>query len=50
MNRMNILNKSGMLTDEDRKQPFELGCDHFIFKSNLELSIPIEVIPYGNRT
>lgn len=46
---MNILNKSGFLTDEDRKEPLERGCEYFTFKTNLDLSIPIKVIPHGIR-
>lgn len=45
--RINVLNKPGMLTDEDRKQPLEHGCDHFTFKSCLDLSEPVQIIPYG---
>lgn len=45
--KTNILNKPGMLTDEDRKQPLEHGCNHFSFKTNLDLTEPIEVFPYG---
>lgn len=43
----NILNKSGLLTDEDVKEPFEYGGMHFTFKTNMDLSIPIKVIAYG---
>jgi hypothetical protein len=49
MDRLNILNKPGMLTDEDRKKPFEQGCSHFSFKTCLDLSEPVVVTPYGNR-
>ena len=50
MDRINILNKSGFLTNEDRKEPLEHGCDFFTFKTNLELSEPIKVTPYGGYT
>lgn len=50
MSKINILNKQGFLTDEDRKQPLEHGCEHFTFKSCLDLSKPIQIIPYGQRT
>jgi len=45
---MNILNKQGLLTEQDRKEPLVRGCDYFTFKTNLDLSIPVEIIPYGN--
>lgn len=48
--RNNILNKQGILSAEDRKEPLERGCDHFTFKTCLDLSKPIQVIPYGTRT
>ena len=37
-----------MLTSEDRKAPLERGCNHFTFKTCLDLSEGIKVIPYGN--
>lgn len=37
-----------MLTDEDRKAPLEHGCNHVTFKTCLDLSEPVKVIPYGN--
>lgn len=48
MNKVNILNKAGLLTEVDRKQPLTHGCRHFTFKSCLDLSEPIKVIPHGN--
>ncbi len=45
--RMNILNKQGMLTDEDRKQPLEHGCDHVTFRTCLDLSQGVKVESYG---
>jgi hypothetical protein len=50
MSRLNILNKVGLLTEEDRKEPLHHGCDWFTFKTCLDLSEPIKVIPYGTRT
>lgn len=48
MEKFNILNKVGLLTDEDRKAPLERGCNHVTFKTCLDLSEPVKVIPYGN--
>lgn len=48
INKINILNKEGMLTDEDRKQPLSHGCNSFSFESCVDLSKGIDVIPYGN--
>ena len=47
MSQINILGKKGYLTDEERKQPLEHGCDYVTFKTCLDLSKPIQVIPYG---
>lgn len=47
MDKINILNKTGFLTNEERKQPLEHGCEYFTFKTCLDLSEPIQVIPYG---
>jgi hypothetical protein len=46
--RINILNKVGMLSDADRKMPFEHTCEHFTFKTNLDLTEVIKVIPIGH--
>lgn len=46
---MDILNKQGMLTDEDRKQKLEHGCNNFTFETCVDLSKPVKVIPYGIR-
>ncbi len=46
MNKTNILNEQGMLTQEDRKKPLEHGCEYFTFKSCLDLSEPVIVKPY----
>jgi len=48
MSRLNILNKEGLLSDEDRKQPLKHGCNHFNFESCIDLSIGVKVIPYGS--
>lgn len=44
---MNILNREGFLTFEERKEPLEHGCNYFCFKSCVDLSEPIKVIPFG---
>lgn len=49
MNKINILNKVGMLSDKDRKEPLSHGCDHFTFESCIDLSKGVKVIPYGSR-
>lgn len=46
--RINILNKQGMLSDDDRKQPLEHNCEHLWFQTCLDLSKPINVYPFGN--
>jgi len=48
MDRLNILNKQGMLTNEDRKQPLSHGCQWFTFQSCIDLSDGVKVIPYVN--
>ena len=50
MHKINILNKVGLLTAEDRKEKLQHGCEHFTFETCLDLSEPIKVIPYGNET
>lgn len=47
MDRINILNKVGYLSDEDRKAPLERGFEWFTFKTCLDLTQPIRVIPFG---
>ena len=47
--KINILNKQGMLTDEDRKQRLEHGCSYFTFESCIDLSKGVKVIPYGTK-
>lgn len=49
MDRINILNKQGYLTPEDRKKPLHHGCEYFTFITCLDLSEPIRVIPFGSR-
>ena len=36
-----------MITEEDRKHPIDHGCKYFKFKSSVDLSIGVQVIPYG---
>lgn len=48
--RINILNKQGMLSDSDRKRPLTHGCSYFTFESCIDLSIGVKVIPHGNYT
>lgn len=50
MKNINVLNKYGMLSKEDRKEKLEHGCRHFTFETCLDLSDPIRVIPYGSVT
>jgi hypothetical protein len=49
MDKINILNKTGLLSDEDRKAPLSHGCNTFTFETCLDLSMPIKVIPHGTR-
>ena len=46
--RTNILNKEGLLTDQDRKEPLVQGCQHCTFTTNLDLSQEVIIIPYGS--
>lgn len=48
MDKINILNKQGMLSDSDRKQPLVHSCKYFTFESCIDLSIGVKVKPYGN--
>ncbi len=48
MKNINILNKIGMLSDTDRKEKLEHGCDWVSFYTNLDLTEPIKVVPFGN--
>lgn len=45
---INIFGRKGLLTDQERKMPLEHGCSHFSFKACMDLSEPVQVIPYGN--
>ncbi len=47
MSRLNILNKQGLLSDEDRLEDLYHSCDHVAFSSCLDLSRPIKVIQHG---
>lgn len=47
MSNMNLFGGKGYLTDEQRKKPFEHGCNHSTFKTNVDLSQGVEIIPYG---
>lgn len=47
MDKINILNKQGMLTDLDRKEPLQHGCSYLTFETNLDLTEPIKIKPYG---
>ena len=50
MSKLNILNKVGLLSDEDRKEPLFHSCHMLSFSSCLDLSDPIKVtyaIPGG---
>jgi hypothetical protein len=49
MEKINILNKVGMLTEEDRKAHLQHACNSLMFETCLDLSEPIKVIPYGNQ-
>ena len=50
MERLNILNKTGFLTDEDRKQPLTHQSNYFEFETCIDLSKGVRVIPYGNQS
>lgn len=47
MSRINILNKQGFLSSEDRKEPLVHTCDHFTFRTCLDLSEPVLITPLG---
>jgi hypothetical protein len=49
MDKINILNKRGFLTNEERKEKFVHGCSDFTFETCLDLTEPVKVIPYGSR-
>ncbi len=48
MKGFNILGREGYLTNEERKAPLEHGCEYMTFKTCLDLSEPIKLIPYGS--
>ncbi len=50
MSTINILNKQGLLSEEDRKAPLVHGCEYLTFETNLDLSKPIKVTMYGAYT
>jgi hypothetical protein len=45
--KINILNKVGMISNEDRTQSLTHGCNWFTFVTCVDLSIGVKVIPYG---
>lgn len=45
---INILNKQGFLSEEDRKEPLLHGCQYGSFYSCIDLSEPVRYVPYGN--
>ena len=47
MDKINILNKQGMLSTEDRKENFSHMCDYVTFETCLDLSKPVKVNPMG---
>lgn len=49
MDKINIFNTYGMLTDEQRKQSISHGCSYFSFETCADLSCGVKVIPYGSR-
>lgn len=47
MDKINILNKPGLLSQEDRKKPLQKGYDHIEFTTCLDLSEPVKMRLYG---
>ena len=47
MMRINILNKEGILTKEDRKKPLTHQCEWCTFKTNIDLSKGITVTSHS---
>lgn len=43
MDKINILNKQGFLTKEDRKEKLVHGCDYLTFETCIDLSKPVVV-------
>lgn len=48
--KFNILGGEGLLTDEQRKSPLDRNCEYFSFKTNLDLSEPVQVFANGIAT
>jgi hypothetical protein len=48
MDKINILNKIGLLSVEDRKEKLQHGCNYLIFETCLDLSEPIKIRMFGN--
>lgn len=48
--RRNILNKDGLLTDEDIKEGYVQTYGNFTFHTCLDLSEPVKIVPLGTRT
>lgn len=44
MDKINILNKPGLLSQEDRKKPLQQGCDYIEFTTCLDLSEPVKMM------
>ncbi|MDD3875492.1 MAG: hypothetical protein PHT69_02665 [Bacteroidales bacterium] len=47
MDKINILNKPGLLTNEDRKETLQHSCDYIEFTTCLDLSEPVKMRLYG---
>lgn len=48
MSKINILDKVGLLSDEDRKEPLQISFGYFTFETCLDLSKPIKIIPLSD--
>ncbi len=48
MDKINILNKRGLLTSENRKEKLSHGCSYLRFESCIDLSEPVKVFQYGS--
>lgn len=46
----NFLGTEGYFTAEQRKMILQQGMEYFTIETNIELSAPIRVIPYGSQT
>lgn len=49
MDKINILNKQGMLTDAERKMSLVRSFNYVTFETNMDLSDPISVVAFGGR-